>query len=77
LPSSVESEQLRLHIEAIENLESDKQGVGDDIKDRYALAKSDGFDVKVMRAIIKRRKLDREALREHDSLVELYEGALS
>lgn len=69
-------EQLRLHIEALENLLGEKKSVSDDIKDRYALAKGEGFDVKVLKAIIARRALERQQVEEFDALVQTYEAAI-
>lgn len=70
-------EKLRLHIEAIENLESEKRGISDDIKDRYALAKSDGFDTTALKAIVRRRKMDREDRELLDGVIETYEASLA
>jgi uncharacterized protein (UPF0335 family) len=71
------NEQLRLHVEAIEALVEEKKGIADDIKDRFAVAKSDGFDTKALAAVLRRRATERAALEEHDALVELYESHLA
>lgn len=68
----IAADQLRQHIEAIERLESEKQGIVDDVKDRYALAKQDGYSPKTMRKIIARRKLDAQILAEADSELATY-----
>lgn len=47
----VEVPKLRTYIERIENLEEDKAGIASDIKDVFAEAKSNGFDVKSMPAL--------------------------
>src|SRR3546814_16120224 len=50
-------EQLRLFIERIERLEEEKKGIGDDIRDVYNEAKSQGYEPKLMRQIVRPRKL--------------------
>ncbi len=74
--NSVAADQLRLLIERVERLEEEKKGVSDDIKDVYLEAKATGYDVKTMRAIVKRRKMERHARQEADALLETYESAL-
>ena len=64
--------RLRSFIQRIERLEEDKAAVAADIKDVYAEVKSTGFDVKVVRAIIARRKKEPEKVREFEELLELY-----
>ena len=54
---NVAADQLRLFIERIERLEEEKKGISDDIKDVYAEAKSNGYDTKTMRAVVRLRKL--------------------
>lgn len=69
-------EQLRSFVERIENLEAEKQGVAEDIKEVYAGAKDVGFDTKVMRKVIALRKLDRATRQEMESLLDVYMHAL-
>lgn len=64
--------RLRSFIQRIERLEEDKKAVAEDIKDVYAEAKSSGFDVKVIRAIIVRRRQETEKVREFEELLDLY-----
>lgn len=75
-PSFVAADQLRSIIERIERLESEKVGIAGDIKDVYAEAKSNGFDVKVLREIVRLRKQDHAERQEHDAILELYMQAL-
>lgn len=70
-------EQLRLHIEALETLNDEKKDVADSIKDRMALVKAEGFDTKVVKAILKRRAMERQAVEEFDMVLQTYEEALS
>ncbi len=73
---TVSAEQLRLFIERIERLNEEKQGIADDIKDVFAEAKGQGYDVKTMRSIIKLRKLERDARMEQEALLDTYKSAL-
>jgi uncharacterized protein (UPF0335 family) len=75
-PDSVAADQLRLLIERIETLEEEKKGVADDIKDVYLEAKSNGYDVKTMRQVVKIRKMEKNARDEQDALLETYRAAL-
>ncbi|NJC33903.1 uncharacterized protein (UPF0335 family) [Sphingomonas jejuensis] len=72
----IAADQLRLLIERIERLEEEKRGTQDDIKDVYAEAKSTGFDVKTMRAIVRLRRLEKHHRDEADALLETYRQAL-
>src|SRR3546814_12938251 len=69
-------QQLRSYIERIERLEEEKKGLSEDIKDVFAAAKSNGFDVKTMRQLIKVRQLDARDGGEQEALNEAYLGAL-
>ena len=69
-------EQLKSFIERIERLEEEKKAISDDIKDVFAEAKANGFDVKALRTILKLRKEDEDERKEHDAIVELYCQAL-
>lgn len=73
---TVSAEQLRLFIERIERLNEEKQGIADDIKDVFAEAKGQGYDVKTMRSIIKLRAMERDARMEQEALLDTYKAAL-
>lgn len=60
----------------IERLEEEKAEVGGQVKDVYAEAKSQGFDTKAMRAMIRRRRMDKQARDEFDAILETYEAAI-
>lgn len=75
-PSSVAGDQLKTIIERIERLEEEKAGIAGDIKDVYAEAKANGFDVKVLRKIIALRKRDHDERQEEEAILELYLQAL-
>ncbi|MBO6562692.1 MULTISPECIES: DUF2312 domain-containing protein [Nisaea] len=72
----IAADQLRSYIERIERLEEEKAALAADIKDVFAEAKGNGFDVKTMRQILKLRKLDKDDLQEQEHLLELYKVAL-
>lgn len=73
---NVAADQLRLFVERVENLEEEKKGIADDIRDVYSEAKSQGFDTKTMRAIVRLRKMEKAARQEQDALLETYRAAL-
>ncbi|MFG5119409.1 DUF2312 domain-containing protein [Methylorubrum sp. POS3] len=74
--SSVAADQLKSIIERIERLEEEKAGIAGDIKDVYAEAKANGFDVKVLRKIIALRKRDHDERQEEEAILELYLQAI-
>ena len=68
--------QLKAVVERIERLEEEKQTIADDIRDVYAEAKGNGFDVKALRMIIRLRKQDKAERQEHEAILETYMHAL-
>ena len=68
--------QLRSLVERIERLEDEKKSIAGDIKEVYAEAKANGFDVKVLRKVIGLRRRDRQELAEEEAMLDLYLGAL-
>ena len=72
----IAGEALRQAIERIERLEEEKKSISDDIKDVYAQAKSQGFDPKIIRQIVRLRKLERSEREEAEQLLELYMASL-
>lgn len=69
-------DRLRLLIERVERLEEEKKGISDDIKDVYAEAKAVGYDVKIMRQMVRERKRKPDDRREHYQLLGTYAAAL-
>lgn len=69
-------DHLKAFVDRIERLEEEKKGIADDIKDIYGEAKSMGFDVKALRAIIRMRKEDSDDRKEHEAILETYMLAL-
>jgi len=72
----VSGDQLKQYIERIESLEAEKQDISDNIRDSFAEAKGNGFDVKIMRQIIKLRKMEAAERDEQDAVLDLYKHAL-
>ncbi len=69
-------DQLKSIVERIERLEEEKKALSDDIRDVYAEAKGNGFDVKALRAIIRLRKQDANERQEQETILETYMQAL-
>ena len=72
----IATDRLRSLIERIENLEEDKKEISTDIREVFAEAKSAGFDVKIMRAILKLRKMNAADRDEQEFLLDTYRKAL-
>lgn len=72
----VSADQLRSIVERVERLEEEKAGIGADIRDVFAEAKGNGFDVKAIRTIIKMRKLDASEREEQENVLDTYMNAL-
>lgn len=72
----VSAGELRQFVERVETLEEEKAQLMELIREVYAEAKSSGFDVKVMREIVKQRKMKTEDRTEHEELLDLYKHAL-
>lgn len=69
-------DQLKSIIARVEKLEEEKQGIAADIKDVFAEAKGNGFDVKAIRTIIKMRKMDASEREEEETILDTYLHAL-
>ena len=74
--SSVAADRLRSFIERVERLEEDKAAIMNDIKEVFAEAKGEGYDVKTLRQVIRLRKMDRADRQEMEAMLELYLSAL-
>lgn len=72
----VAGDRLRAFIERIERLEEEKKALGDDIREVYSEAKGSGFDVKIMREVVKLRKMDASDRSEREELLSVYCRAL-
>ena len=74
--TGVSGERLRSYIERIERLEEEKKALSDDIREGYSEAKGTGFDVKILRQIIRLRKMDASDRNEMEEVLEVYKRAL-
>jgi uncharacterized protein (UPF0335 family) len=69
-------DQLKAFVERVERLEEEKKAIGDDIRDVYAEAKGNGFDVKTLRVVVRLRKQDVNERKEQEAILETYLHAL-
>ena len=74
---SVASDRLKSFVERIERLEEEKQALAADIREVYSEAKGAGFDVKVMRQLIRLRKMDDDDRSQMEEILSIYERALN
>lgn len=68
--------RLRTIIERLERLDEDKQAVMADMKEVFAEAKGEGYDIKTLRKVLRIRKLDRAKRQEEEAILDLYLNAL-
>jgi uncharacterized protein (UPF0335 family) len=73
---SIAADRLRSIVERIERLEEERKALAGDIRDIYAEAKSAGFDVKVLRQVIRLRRQEPAEVEEQETLLDLYRRAL-
>ena len=76
MTNRVTAGELRAFIERYEHLEQEKKDIAEAQKEVMAEAKAQGYDPKVMREVIKRRKKDRDQLAEEEAILEMYEQAM-
>ena len=69
-------EQLRTIVARIERLEEEKAALAADLREVYAEAKGNGFDVKALRTVIRLRKQDENKRREEEAVLTTYLHAL-
>ncbi|MDP4708396.1 MAG: DUF2312 domain-containing protein [Rickettsiaceae bacterium] len=72
----VEADKLKQIISKIETIEEERLESAELLKDAYNEAKSLGFDVKIIKHVLKLKKKDKDQLAEEDNLIDLYRGAL-
>lgn len=73
---TVAGERLKSFIERIEKLEEERAALGADIREVYSEAKGSGFDVKIMRQVVRLRKLEPAEREEMDELLDIYKQAI-
>jgi uncharacterized protein (UPF0335 family) len=72
----IAADRLRSIVERIERLEEERKALAGDIKDIFSEAKSAGFDVKVLRQLIRMRKQEPAEVEEQETLLDVYRRAL-
>jgi uncharacterized protein (UPF0335 family) len=72
----VAGDELQLLFERIENMEAQKKEIAEDIKDVFAEGKSRGYDVKIMRQVLRLRAMDGDKRQEERYLVDAYASAI-
>jgi uncharacterized protein (UPF0335 family) len=70
------AERLKSFVERIERMDEERKGMSDDIKDVFAECKGHGFDVKIIRQVLKLRKMEASDRQEQEALLETYLNAL-
>lgn len=73
----VSTDRLRSFVDRIERLEEEKQALAADIREVYSEARGAGFDVKVMRQLIRLRKMDKDDRTQMEEILHVYERALN
>jgi len=74
--TGISAQRLESIIKRIEKLEEDKAAVSEDIKEVYAEAKGAGFDVKVIRQIVRLRRIEENKRKEQEEILDLYKSAI-
>jgi len=72
----VTASELRQFIERIERLEAEKKDLGEQMKEVFAECKGRGYDVKIVRTLIRIRKRDKDDIAEEEAILEMYKEAL-
>lgn len=72
----IAGDRLKSFVERIEQLEEEKAALTADIREVYSEAKGAGFDVKVLRQVVKLRKMDQSDRREQEEILDLYKRVL-
>jgi uncharacterized protein (UPF0335 family) len=72
----VTAERLLSFIERVERLEEEKSEVQEQIKEVLSEARGEGFDVKIMRQLLRLRKMKPHDRVEQEELLETYKTAI-
>jgi uncharacterized protein (UPF0335 family) len=75
-PKNIAGERLRSIIERVERLEEERKALASDIKDIYSEAKSSGFDIKVIRQLIRIRRQEPAEVEEFETLLDVYRRSI-
>lgn len=72
----IAGDRIRSFIERIEHIDEELKALNEGKKEVFAEAKGEGFDVKVLKEILRLRKQDKDERDEHESLLDLYLRAM-
>ena len=72
----IAGDRLKSFVDRVERLEVEREALVMDIREVFAEAKSTGFDVKILRQIIKLRKMDANERQEQEEILDVYKRAL-
>ena len=72
----IAGDRLRSYIERIERLEAEKTALTSDIREIFSEAKGNGFDIKIIRQIVRLRRMDRQDRLEQEELLAIYQHAI-
>ena len=75
-PDGIAGDRLRSFVERIERIDEDLKTMNEDKRGVFAEAKGEGFDVKILKEIVRLRKEDQNERDEHDTLLDLYLRAI-
>ena len=71
----INADRMVLFLERVERLEEEKKGISEDVKDVWSEAKSQGYDTKCMKKLIRLRKMTKDERNEEDAIMEMYKKA--
>ena len=74
--AEIDASKLLSYVERVEHLNEEVKALQTDIKEIYEEAKSNGYDVKALKAIIALRKLDEDEREEAETVLDVYKAAL-
>ena len=75
-PVGIAGERIRSFVERIEQLDTELQDINEQKKEVFSEAKGEGFDVRVLKEIIRLRKQDKDERDEHETLLDVYMRAM-
>src|SRR5215212_8691855 len=75
-PAGIAGDRIRSFVERIEQLDTELQEITEQNKEVFSEAKGEGFDVKVLKEIIRLRKQDKDERDEHETLLDVYMRAM-
>jgi uncharacterized protein (UPF0335 family) len=71
-PDGIAGDRLRSFVERIERIDEDLRVMNDEKKDVFAEAKGEGFDIKILKDVIRLRKQDQDERDEREALLDIY-----